>query len=60
MTDQLPKTYLVIRYYRFPSRIPEITHRGLTEEQALEIVGEGANGNPNAPYFSVYQAEASE
>ena len=50
-------TYCVIRYYRSGSQIPEVTHRGLTEEQALGIVGEGANGNPHAPYFSVYQAE---
>jgi hypothetical protein len=58
--DAPTQTYRVIRYYRSGQHLPEVTHRGLTEEQALGIVGEGANGNPHAPYFSVYQAEAIE
>ena len=54
------KTYRVLRYHRSGRQIPEVTHQGLTEEEALEIVGEGANGNPRAPHFSVYEAEAFE
>ena len=57
MTAQA-QTYRVIRYYRSGQQLPEVTHRGLTEEQALGIVGFGQV--PHAPYFSVYEAEAIE
>ena len=52
------QTYRVLRYHRSGRQIPEVTHQGLTEEEALEIVGE--DFSVNAPYFSVYEAEAIE
>jgi len=49
-------TYRVIRYYR-KGAPPAVTHEGLTEEQAKEIVGKGMHEDPNAPHFLVYAAE---